>query len=148
MLTRYDPWNPAREPHKEINRVFANSALPNTDDSSNVVTSGWTPAVDIKEDDTAFTLRADIPGVDPADIEVTMDKGVLTIKGDRKSEHTEEGENGYKRVERVYGGFYRRFSLPDTADAQNVSASGKHGVLEVVIPKKVAEQPKRIQVAA
>ena len=107
-----------------------------------MATSRWTPAVDIREDAEQFTITADIPGVEPKDIEVTMENGVLTIKGERKLEARDEGDNGYRRVERVYGGFYRRFTLPDTADAEAISAAGKHGVLEVTIPKRAALQPK------
>ena len=148
MLTRYDPFHAARELRNEINRAFGPALLNDADDSSNVVTSRWAPAVDVHEDTDAFVISADIPGVDPEDIEITMDKGVLAIKGERKAAESVEGENGYRRVERVYGSFYRRFSLPDTADAERISATGKNGVLEVRIPKKVAEQPKRIKVAA
>ena len=72
---------------------------------------------------------------------------MLTIEGERKFEAKGEGDNGYRRVERVYGNFYRRFTLPDTADAEAISANGRHGVLEVVIPKRAALQPKRIAVS-
>ena len=103
------------------------------------------PAVDIKEDDKAFTLLADIPGVDPDEIEVTMDKGVLTIKGERQSEKKTEEEN-YKRVERQYGMFYRRFSLPDSANADAIEAHSEHGVLKITIPKQEVAQSRRISV--
>ena len=115
-------------------------------DRSSIVTSNWSPAVDIKEEDEQFVLKADIPGVDPKDIDVTMEDGVLTIKGERKHESEEEAE-GYKRVERSYGSFYRRFSLPDTADAERVTAKGKDGVLEVFIPKQEKVQPRKIAVS-
>jgi len=101
--------------------------------------------VDIKEDENQYTILADIPGVDPKDIDVTMENGVLSIKGEKHDEHVEES-NGFKRIERSSGSFYRRFSLPDTADADNIKAESKHGVLEIVIPKKAAEQPRRIKV--
>ena len=148
MLTRYDPFYATRGLRNEINRALGASLLGDADDNSDVVTSRWAPAVDVKEEADAFVISADVPGVDPEHIEVTMDKNVLTIKGERQIDETTEGENGYRRVERVHGSFYRRFSLPDTADAEGISASGKHGVLEVRIPKKVAVQPKRIKVAA
>ena len=148
MLTRHDPWGAMRQFRNEMNRAFGAGALAGNDDSSNVVTSGWTPAVDIEEKDDRFVIRADVPGVDPKNIEVTMDKGILTVKGERSLDSSEENQAGYRRVERVYGSFYRRFSLPDTADAEGISAASNHGVLEVVIPKKAAVQPKRIQVAA
>jgi HSP20 family protein len=103
------------------------------------------PAVDIKEEENRFVIEADIPGVEPKDIEIAMENGVLTIRGERKIESQQEGKE-YKRVERVYGAFYRRFSLPDTADAESVSATGKNGVLQITIPKKAVAQPRRITV--
>ena len=148
MLTRYDPWTAMRQLRTDMNRALSNGAVLDSDDSSNVVTSGWTPAVDIEEQDQQFVIRADVPGVDPKDIEVTMDKGILTVCGERRLESRDESEAGYRRVERAYGSFYRRFSLPDTADAEGISAASNHGVLEVVIPKRAAMQPKRIEVAA
>ena len=146
LLTRYEPWSAMRQIQNEMGRIF-NDAVAGAENGSNVVTSRWTPAVDIREDSGQFVLAADVPGVDPKDIEVTMENGVLTIKGERKLETQDEGDNGYRRVERVYGSFYRRFTLPDTADAEAISASGNHGVLEVVIPKRAALQPKRIAVS-
>lgn len=114
-------------------------------DQSNVVTSQWTPRVDIKEEENGFVIYADIPGVDPQNIEIHMDKGILTIKGERETSNTEESA-AYSRVERSHGVFYRRFSLPDSADADGISATGKHGVLEIRIPKKPESTPRRIQV--
>ena len=146
LLTRYEPWSAMRQLQNEMSRVFDN-AVAGAEDGSNVVTSRWTPAVDIREDAERFVIAADVPGVDPEDIELTMENGVLTIKGERTLEAKDEGDNGYRRVERVCGSFYRRFTLPDTADAEAISANGRHGVLEVVIPKRAALQPKRIAVA-
>ncbi len=83
--------------------------------------------------------------LDPKDIEIHMEKGVLSIRGERSSESkTEDGK--FTRVERTHGSFYRRFALPDTADAEQISASGKHGVLEIVIPKKAESTPRRIAI--
>ncbi|SFS12856.1 HSP20 family protein [Dyella sp. OK004] len=107
--------------------------------------SHWAPRVDIKEDDKRFVILADIPGVDPADIEVSMDKGVLIIKGERKQESEEQGPR-LTRQERNYGAFFRRFALPDSADAEGITANGKHGVLEVVIPKRAETAPRRITI--
>ena len=101
--------------------------------------------MDIKEEENRFLIQADVPGVDPKDIEITMENGVLTIRGERAAEARKEGE-GYTRVERVRGSFYRRFSLPDTSDAERIEAQGKNGVLEVVIPKKEKAKPKRIAI--
>lgn len=115
------------------------------DDQSNVVTSQWAPRVDIKEENTRFVIYADIPGVDPAEIEIQMDKGILTIKGERKTASSEENTQ-FSRVERSHGVFYRRFSLPDSADAASITATGNQGVLEISIPKKPETTPRRIQV--
>ena len=146
MLTRYEPLNAVRQLRDEMNRAFGH-ALNGNDDGSSVVTSSWLPAVDIKEEDTRFVINADVPGIEPGDIDVTMDNGMLTIKGERRLETKSEGDDGYRRVERAHGTFYRRFSLPDTADAENISAKGANGVLEIRIPKKATVQPKKITVA-
>lgn len=146
-LMRYEPWQGLNRLHDELDRMFR-GYLPQTSDTGNDTsssTSDWTPAVDVKEEENRFLIHADIPGVDPKDIEVHMDNGILTIRGERQSENKDE-KNGYKRVERVYGSFYRRFTLPDTADADNIKAESKNGVLEISIGKKTAAQPRRIEV--
>ena len=112
-----------------------------------MVTSQWAPRVDIKEESDRFVLYADIPGVDPADIEIQMDKGLLTIKGERSSVTREQGEH-FSRVERSHGVFHRRFALPDSANPDGITASGEHGVLEIVIPKRPETTPRRIQVGS
>ena len=105
----------------------------------------WLPAVDIREEDDRFVLKADLPGVPPEDIEVSMADGVLTIQGKRDSE-TRDEQAGYKRYERVSGSFMRRFSLPDTADDEAISAESRHGVLHVSIPKQAKRTPRIIDV--
>ena len=145
-VIRYEPGSLYNQLQNEINRLFESRVGPAGEDSSNVVTSHWMPAVDIREEKDRFVLYADVPGVDPKDIEVTMENGVLTIRGERKLESEEERE-GYKRTERARGTFYRRFSLPDSADPERVSARGKNGVLEVTIPKHERVQPRKITVA-
>lgn len=145
-LVRYEPWNLLNQFQTEVNRLFE-SRLGDLQegDSSSIVTSGWRPAVDIKEEENRFVIRADVPGVDPKDIEVTMEDGVLTLKGERSTQ-TEAEREGYKRIERARGTFYRRFGLPDSADAEGIKAKGKDGVLEIVIPKHERVQPRRIAV--
>lgn len=144
-MVRYEPWSLLNQLHNEIDQLFTPSRRRLGEDNANVATSDWAPAVDIKEEPERFVIHADIPGVDPKDIDVHMEDGILTIKGERQSENKEERE-GYKRVERVRGSFYRRFSLPDTANAEAISAKCQHGVLELVIPKQEKVQPRRIQV--
>lgn len=137
------------EPLDLLNQFRNFQSLPSLfkDEESNIFTSGWVPAVDIKEEDKAYVIHADVPGVKPDDIDVSMEHGMLTIKGERK-EDKEEEKQGYKRVERVRGSFYRRFSLPDNADAEKIDASSENGVLKLVIPKKTAEQAKKIKIKA
>lgn len=145
-VTRYNPWNvPAALPNEFrdlLEKVFHNN---DDSDQSNVVTSQWTPRVDIKEEPSRFVIQADIPGVDPQDIEVHMEKGILTIKGERRSETKVENEK-FTRIERSRGLFHRRFALPDSADADGIAASGKHGVLEIVIPKRPETTARRISI--
>ena len=147
-LVRYEHWNLLDRLQREFN--LQNLLDPYArevegEDNSNVVTSHWRPAVDIKEEEDRFVIYADLPGVDPDDIEITMEQGVLTLKGERSKETKEEHE-GYKRVERVNGSFYRRFSLPDIADTERIEAKGKNGVLEITLPKQEKAKPKRITV--
>ncbi len=144
MYTSYEPWTALRNLQYDLSRVL-NGGDYNDEDGSSIATSLWTPAVDIKEEEAQFVLKADVPGVAPEDIDVTMENGLITIKGERKFE-AEHGKNGYRRVERRHGTFYRRFSLPDYADAEKISAKCKNGVLEVTVPKQQKAQPKRIAV--
>lgn len=145
-LTRYSPWTSQPALQDEIKQVFEKFfGEAGENDQSNVVTSQWVPRVDIKEEGERFVIFADIPGVDPKDIEIHMDKGILTIKGERRVEQRSEGER-FSRVERAHGVFHRRFALPDSANADGIAASGRNGVLEIVIPKRPEQTPRRIQV--
>lgn len=140
-LMRYEPWGLLEQMRREMERAMETR----TAEGSTVATSDWVPAVDIKEDPDGFVIVADIPGVDPKDIEVHMENGVLTIKGEKETEKKEEKE-GYKRVERSYGSFYRRFGLPDSADPEKITATSNHGVLQVRIGKHDKVQPRKISV--
>jgi HSP20 family protein len=100
--------------------------------------TAWSPAVDILETDSDLILRADLPGIDPKDVEVQFENGTLTLRGERKFE---------SRVERVYGSFVRSFALPRTLDAEKVEAHYRNGVLEVKLPKRPEAKPKQIKVA-
>ena len=143
-LIRYNnPWNLLNNLQRDLYSNPEYSRL--NDDDASVATANWAPSVDISEDENAFTLLADIPGVDPKDIEISMEKGVLTIKGERQSENIEEKEN-YRRIERQSGQFYRRFTLPDSADADKIEAKSEHGVLTVTIPKQEVAVSRRIEV--
>lgn len=139
-------WNAANVFPDEVRHAFDRFFQAEEGDASNVVTSQWAPRVDIREDEQRFVILADIPGVDPAQIEVSMDKGILTIKGERLGSVDQGGK--FTRVERARGVFHRRFTLPDSADAEGITATGKFGVLEIVIPKKPLATPRRITINA
>jgi len=141
-MTRYEPWSLLNQLQRELERSFESSRA-STDTAA---TAEWTPAVDIKEETDRYLLWADLPGVNPDAIDITMENGILTLKGERGTEASSRRE-GLKRVERVAGTFYRRFSLPDTADAEGISARCSNGVLEISIPKKTAVQPRKIVVS-
>jgi HSP20 family protein len=148
-LMRYQQaWPAQARIQDDLKQVF-DRFLNNGDnaDESSVVTSQWVPRVDIKEEAERFVILADLPGIDPEHVEVLMDKGILSIKGERSSEAVEQSER-FSRIERRYGSFHRRFALPDTADAEGITASGHNGVLEIVIPKRPQATPRRIQVGA
>ena len=138
-----DPLNLINQWRRDFERAFDS-----TDEKgiySRVATAAWSPAVNIMEDEDTFVLSADMPGVDPKDIEVNMENGILTIKGERCTEAAKD-RGRYSRVERVNGDFYRRFSLPDTTDADKISARCSNGVLEVLIPKHEKVKPRRVTV--
>ncbi|HZN58769.1 MAG TPA: Hsp20/alpha crystallin family protein [Planctomycetota bacterium] len=141
-LLRHEPWNIMNQLQEELARAF-DERVGRSERGSTI--ADWVPAVDLREEDSRFVIRADLPGVEPKDIEVTMEDGVLTLRGKRELEHREERE-GYRRVERASGTFFRRFTLPDTADAESISARSSQGVLEVTIPKQPKLQPRRITV--
>lgn len=142
LLTRYEPWGLPRELLNDINRYFDRTA---GNDESTSATAQWMPLVDIEEHADKYVLHADVPGVEPSTIEITLENGVLTLAGSREKTVSAEGVDS-RRIERTTGRFLRRFTLPESVDADAVKASGKHGVLEVVIPKRAAAQPRRITV--
>lgn len=130
----------------EMNRLFENffgsgfSIEP-------VLGAGWSPALDISETESAVTVKAELPGVDAKDVDVSLSGDVLTIKGEKKEEK-EEKERSYHRVERSYGSFSRTLRLPATVDADKIEASFDKGVLEITMPKKEEQKGKKINIKA
>lgn len=107
--------------------------------------SDWQPKADIIEEEGQFLVKIDIPGVDPKDISIDFDNNALTIKGEKESEHKEQ-KNNCIRYERSKGSFYRRIMLPDTVDADKISAKNKNGVLCITIPKTTNRTTRKIQI--
>ncbi len=145
-VTRQDYWSVMPRLQDEINRLFGNAR----ENDSSSATASWVPPVDIHEYTDRFELYVDLPGVDPARVELTLDGGILTLSGERAQQSTSaKGEDAQAtRTERGHGHFHRRFVLPDTADGDKVNAAGKNGVLTVTIPKQVKAMPRRIQIGA
>jgi HSP20 family protein len=147
-IVRYEPWHVVNRLHQTLDQVFNsqfnNDALSSPEASSSPSVS-WVPRVDIHEEKDRFVVLADVPGVEPKDIDITAENGVLTVRGERRAEKRET-ENGYERVERVSGAFLRRFTLPEGANTESIKAKQTNGVLEVTIPKTPAVQPRRISI--
>lgn len=142
-IARFEPWNFVDLLHRDLDRMAAQRNIPGTDNSP---VADWVPAVDIVEEKGRFVLRADVPGVNPEDIDVSMDNGVLSISGERHPIATDD--EGVQRIERATGRFLRRFTLPETADAEDIAAKCTNGILEVTIPKVPEVQARRITVEA
>ena len=106
----------------------------------------WTPAVDVFENKDSVVVKAELPGVDPKEVEISMEDGTLYLKGERKSE-SEDQRDGYHRLERSYGSFARAFTLPDSVDPEKVSAEYKDGLLSVTLPKREESKPKKVKIA-
>lgn len=146
-LMTYEPRDAMSRLQREINRIFegGNSPWENGSDAL----SDWTPAVDIYEHDDHFALFVDLPGIRPEQVELTLENGVLTISGQREQRVGDnEAQSVRSRLERGSGRFFRRFMLPRSVDQEKVQAHSRNGVLEVVIPKQAAAQPRRIEIAA
>jgi HSP20 family protein len=144
-IVHYEPWRLFNRFQRDISRAFSEDASASEAANSSDVT--WLPVVDVHEEAERFVVRADLPGVDPKDVEITAEKGVLTIRGQRHAEK-HDNANGYERVERVSGAFLRRFSLPESAETGAIKAKQSNGVLEITIPKSPQVQPQRISVEA
>ncbi len=140
-VVRYEPWSLVNRFHRDMDRLFAARQTTAADSGA------WLPPADLHEENEQFLLHVDLPGVDPKNVEITCDAGVLSIRG-RREESRREARDGYRRIERITGEFQRRFSLPESADVQNIKAKAVNGVLEVSIPKLAQVQPQRIAVEA
>ncbi len=143
-IARFEPWSFVDLLHRDLDRLVGARRV-GGDEQSPV--ADWVPAVDIIEEKDRFVLRADVPGVKTDDIEVAMDNGILSVSGERHAIAPTD-DNGVQRIERATGRFLRRFTLPDTANAEGISAKTSNGILEVVIPKAPEIQARRITVEA
>jgi len=145
-LTRWDPFKEMDEMQKRLSSIFGLAPLRRGDGEKETMTvTEWSPLVDISEDEKEYLIKAELPEVKKEDVKVTVEKGVLTITGERKFEK-EEKDKRYHRIERSYGSFLRSFTLPDEADESKVNAEFKDGVLLVHLHKNEKVRPKSIEV--
>lgn len=146
-IVRREPWDVFDWFGSDMNRLFGRRFLHRMfgDEEFPAAAAEWMPAVDVEDKVDQVVVRADVPGVKPQDIKVTMENGVLTLSGERRSESEEKGKD-FTRMERTYGKFFRSFTLPQGAEADRISATAKDGVLEVVVPKSAKTQPRQIEV--
>lgn len=140
-----DMWHRLQDDFEQLTRAMGERWPSLFEEEGEMGSREWTPSVDVIDEENQFLVKADIPGVDPKDIEVSLDNGRLVIKGERKWEK-EEKKEGYMRSECSHGMFYRRFTLPESADPDKISAKGKDGVLTVTIGKREVSKPKRISI--
>lgn len=147
MKTALAPWqgglglmpNFRQEIQELMDRFFGDDA------GNGQFAQAWTPRVDVEETDKEIVVKADLPGVDPKSVEISVENGFLTVRGEKKEEKEEKKKN-YHRVERFAGSFYRAIQLPAGADAEKVAATSGNGVVTVTIPKKPDAQPRKITV--
>jgi HSP20 family protein len=144
-LVYYQPWSLMDRWRHEIDELFTRSSDASLPLPAVANNTAWRPSVDLQEESDRFILRADVPGVELKDIEVSAEDGTLTICGERLArEHV--GSDGFEHIERVAGKFLRRFTLPDSARAEAIKARYADGVLEIEIPKQPRVETKRIAV--
>ena len=141
-LTRWEPFRGATNLQDQINRVF-NDVLERTGEESSL--TAWAPAVDIYETEQELVVKADLPEVDPKDLDIRVENNILTIRGERKFEK-KVNEDNYLRVERSYGTFSRSFTLANTVNSEAIKADYQNGVLTLSIPKREEAKPKLIKV--
>jgi HSP20 family protein len=142
-LVRWDPIRELDSLQSDMNRLF--DRFFGAPAGNGFTERRWLPAMDLVETNDSLVLRADLPGMSEDDVEIEVKDGVLTIAGERKSEHEEKGE-GFHRMERSFGRFSRALNLPDGVDADTVEAGFDNGVLEVRIPKPEETKPTRVQI--
>lgn len=144
-LVKWDPFRELEDMSSRLNRIFGRPLARLEPNSEMLTMVDWTPSADISETDTAYLIKAEIPGVNKEDVKVTIENGMLTIQGERKMEKEEKGKK-FHRVERSYGSFMRSFRVPDDADESSVKAEFKDGMLNVTLGKSAKAKPKAINV--
>ncbi len=145
-LVKWDPFRELEDVSNRLNRLFWRSPIRSRSDRELFAATDWTPSVDISETETAYLIKAEIPGVNKEDVKVTIQDGMLTIQGERKMEK-EEKDKKFHRIERSYGSFVRSFTLPDNVDESAVQAEFKNGMLNVTLTKSAKAKSKSVNIS-
>lgn len=145
-IVRYDPFRELRGLQDEMNRLFSSTFSRSSSDEQ-MYGSAWNPSVDIFENKDNIVLEAELPGLKPEDVDISIENNVLTISGERKFEKKDEGDN-FHRVERSYGSFTRSFTLPPTVNAEDATAEFENGILHLTLAKREEAKPRRIEIKA
>jgi HSP20 family protein len=143
-IIKWDPFRDLITLREKMNRLFED-AFTSRGEEKDLVSSGWTPAVDIFETENELILTAEVPGIDEKDIEIKIEDNTLSLKGERKFEKETKEEN-YHRIERAYGSFYRSFTLPNYIDQDRIHAEHENGVLRITMPKKSELKPRKVKI--
>lgn len=142
-IVRWDPFADMATLRDQVNRLFEQNISRFTNEPASM--EMWAPRVDILESEEALTLRAELPGISPEDLDIQITGDTLTLKGERKAQRTEKGQQ-FIRVERTYGAFQRSFSLGVPVKQQEVKAQYRDGILDITLPKAEEARPKQIKV--
>jgi HSP20 family protein len=143
-IAKYDPFREVRSLQDEVNRLFT-TAFPSGSGREDMMGGAWYPKVDIYENSENLVLEAELPGMNRDDFELSFENNLLTLKGERKFEKRDEGDN-YHRVERAYGSFTRSFNLPPTVTADGAKAEFVNGVLHISLPRREETKARKIEV--
>jgi HSP20 family protein len=143
-IIRWDPFRDIITLREKMNRLFEDAVTARGDDKD-MISSTWTPSVDIYETESALVLTAEVPGIEENNIEIKIEDNTLSLKGERNFEK-ETNEENYHRIERSYGSFYRSFTIPRNVDQEKIKAEQDSGVLRITMPKKPEAKPKTVKV--
>lgn len=146
-MIKYDPFRELRSLQDEVNRLFSSSFSRGNSGDNELMRGAWSPQVDIFENKNEIVLEAELPGMKPEDVNISIENNILTVHGERKFEKKDEGDN-FHRVERSYGSFTRSFTLPPTVSSENANAEFENGVLRLSLAKREEAKPRRIEIKA
>ena len=143
-IIKWDPFRDLITLREKMNRLFED-AVTSRGEEKDLISSTWSPAVDIYENENELVLTAEVPGLEEKDVEIKIEDNTLSVRGERKFEKETKEEN-YHRIERSYGTFYRSFTLPNAIDQDKIQAEHENGVLKITMPKRTELKPRKVKI--